>query len=320
MKLPSIFTFERSINPTIGFFNSISIDGVLTPVIIESQGIRATKSNYEMQKSLDKAGEGNPQRMDVAIIPSDSKGLSVSFSVVFNNSSLSVRATNSEEEKKIVENFIDLAKKNGVYDEISKLYLENIINGTWLWRNLSISDKFDIKLEINSKEYNFSSFGEKDEDSVCEIASLISSALKGESACLKIDVSAVCKIPAGMSVHPSQEFPAESSEVKGKILSSITLVNGDKQAIFHAEKIGNAIRRIDTWWAGSEYALPVEPYGQDQACGVARRGRSDNFYALVEKNIEDYCNKLDRGEVNNEIIYLVACFVRGGLFGGGSKK
>ena len=89
----------------------------------------------------------------------------------------------------------------------------------------------------------------------------------------------------------------------------------------HSQKIGNAIRTIDTWYPEFETAnvgpIAVEPYGAVTNLGKAYRTPKDkaDFYSLFDKWAlgEKLANK-------NEEHYVMAVLVRGGVFGQSSKE
>ena len=100
-----------------------------------------------------------------------------------------------------------------------------------------------------------------------------------------------------------------SSDKKSKFLYQL-----DGQAAMHSQKIGNALRTIDTWYPQSDEFGPiaVEPYGSVTNRGVAYRKPKDktDFY-----NILDSWMLKDKTPALNEQHYLMAMLVRGGVFG-----
>ncbi len=99
---------------------------------------------------------------------------------------------------------------------------------------------------------------------------------------------------------------------KSKILYQL-----DGVAAMHSQKIGNAIRTIDTWHEGGNGdPIASEVYGAVTTRGVAYRGDAkSNFYALFDKAVED-------GKFKNEsdAHYVMSVLVRGGVFGKSSKS
>ena len=76
----------------------------------------------------------------------------------------------------------------------------------------------------------------------------IARALSGEDLPLRFQVTGAGNLGFGQEVYPSQEF----TEAKGgKVLAGKPCGDG-KQAMMHSQKIGNAIRTIDTWHSKAE--------------------------------------------------------------------
>ena len=102
---------------------------------------------------------------------------------------------------------------------------------------------------------------------------------------------------------------------QSKILYSIDGIAG-----MHSQKVGNALRTIDTWYP--EYAdvntgpIAIEPYGAVTNLGKAYRNpkAEADFFTLFDR--------FARGETldsKNEEHYVMAVLVRGGVFGESDK-
>jgi CRISPR-associated protein Csy3 len=164
-----------------------------------------------------------------------------------------------------------------------------------------------------------------------ELAAVIESGLAG-SAHVLLRITAFVRIGDGQEVFPSQELILDQGQtrtVNGKtIKKSKTLYAvkfGDQNiAAMHTQKIGNALRTIDTWYCGSEDNGPiaVEPYGSVTTQGKAYRqpspGKDENgkpkekldFYNLLDGwIIKDKTPDLDQQH------FVIATLIRGGVFG-----
>ena len=90
----------------------------------------------------------------------------------------------------------------------------------------------------------------------------------------------------------------------------------------HTQKIGNALRTIDTWYPDfdeiekSAGPIAVEPYGAVTNLGTAFRTPNDkqDFYSLFDAFALG--EKLSRVEDEH---YVMATLVRGGVFGASDK-
>ena len=85
-------------------------------------------------------------------------------------------------------------------------------------------------------------------------------------------------------------------------------------AAIHSQKIGNALRTIDTWYPGADENGPiaVEPYGSVTTQGKAWRQPKAkmDFYTLLDGWIVD-----DKVPPVEQQHFVVATLIRGGVFG-----
>jgi len=123
---------------------------------------------------------------------------------------------------------------------------------------------------------------------------------------------------AGQEVFPSQELILDRSS--GKKSKTLYHVNG--VAAMHSQKIGNAIRTIDTWYpeysdgSASVGPIAVEPYGSVTSMGKAFRQpkQKQDFYNLLDRWVlKDH--EPDEGNQH----FVIANLVRGGVFGESDK-
>ncbi len=86
----------------------------------------------------------------------------------------------------------------------------------------------------------------------------------------------------------------------------------------HSQKIGNALRTIDTWYNDFDGIGPiaVEPYGSVTSQGKAYRQPKQkiDFYNLLDS----WVLKGSEPEVGNQH-YVMATLIRGGVFGSSDK-
>jgi CRISPR-associated protein Csy3 len=85
----------------------------------------------------------------------------------------------------------------------------------------------------------------------------------------------------------------------------------DKCAAMHDVKIGNAIRTIDNWYKNAKFPIAIEPYGSVTQMGQAYRKNKDDLYTLML----DWLNEKDNVS-DEDKNFVVANFIRGGVFGG----
>jgi CRISPR-associated protein Csy3 len=89
----------------------------------------------------------------------------------------------------------------------------------------------------------------------------------------------------------------------------------------HSQKIGNALRTIDTWYPEFDDALigpiAIEPYGAVTTLGKAFRSPKDkaDFYTLFDKFALG-----EKLATKDQEHYVMAVLVRGGVFGQSGKE
>nr|WP_301289241.1 type I-F CRISPR-associated protein Csy3 [Natronocella acetinitrilica] len=331
-------SFKRSIQPTIGYFYARGGDeAALAPVPVIRQRLRATLSNFSERDQAEKesgdaksAGRANLQTIEMAILPGDCAEVVLRFSVQFLANAMRAYSCNDESVLATLDRFSSAYAARGGFTELARRYFANLATGRFLWRNESAQDKA-ITLRIDELkatfapalyDYSLEQFAEQ-QDVIEQFVARIAEALTNRRKPAVMHVEAVGYLGAGAEVFPSQEFGAEEKGEKiSRVLAAITTADGTRQAIFHSQKIGNAIRRIDTWYrdGAEDYPLPVEPFGIDQTFSRAYRveGKPKNdFYTLVENNLTDYIAALEAGsDITGDMHFVAACLVRGGVYSG----
>nr|CBX29758.1 hypothetical protein N47_F14530 [uncultured Desulfobacterium sp.] len=135
---------------------------------------------------------------------------------------------------------------------------------------------------------------------------------------LMLEIICYAKVGKAQEVYPSEELVLD----KGKGKKSKVLYSVDGIAAMHSQKIGNALRTIDTWYpefgdpATSAGPIAIEPYGAVTNLGKAYRTPRDkqDFYTFFDKFARG--EKLERIEDEH---YVMAVLVRGGVFGESDK-
>ncbi len=271
---------------------------------------------------MPKSKKTNLQRVDVAALPFDADTLKVSFTLRILGNLALPSACNDQEYQ------AELAKKiNGYiaeqkFSEIASRYAENIANGRFLWRNRVGAEAINVRVTHiqDHKEKNVWVFESHNFDlrafsssggPLAELAEVIRQGLSGELfAFLRVD--AFARLGAGQEVFPSQELVLDSGGRDSK--KSKYLYQVDGVAALHSQKIGNALRTIDTWYPDSTELGPIaiEPYGSVTNRGKAYRQPKDklDFYSLLDGwIIKNIIPPIEQQH------YVIATLVRGGVFG-----
>jgi len=133
-----------------------------------------------------------------------------------------------------------------------------------------------------------------------------------------LDITCYVQMGRAQEVYPSEELVLDKGKgEKSKILYSVSDI-----AAMHSQKLGNALRTIDTWYPEfnkseqSAGPIAIEPYGAVTNLGRAYR---------TPKEKQDFYTFFDgwaRGEALSRVEdehYVMAVLVRGGVFGESEK-
>lgn len=214
------------------------------------------------------------------------------------------------------------------FRELGRRYAHNIANARFLWRNRVGAEKIEVEVKVLNKgqeqqwtfdatQYSIRSF-EKQDDKVNELGAKIAAALANSEGALLLEITTYAQLGQSQEVYPSEELVLD----KGKGDKSKILYHVNGHAAMHSQKIGNALRSIDTWYpdyndeVNSAGAIAIEPYGAVTNLGRAYRTPSDkqDFYTHFDKWARG--EKLARLEDEH---YVMAVLVRGGVFGESDK-
>ena len=327
----SVLAFERSFDISDAIFaqQKSHDDQKLTPVLLSEKSVRGTISN-RLKNSLasDPAKldaeiqKPNPQTIDISALDADKDTLVVKWSCkVLPFLGTPSVCNNIDYQEALIKTTQSYIKEEGL-QALAKRYAINILNGRWLWRNrmaaeqisiaITCKDDDKVMIEISDvKQYQLNSF-DYDDKSVNELAALIEAGLLGKEFVI-FNIQAKLKMGLGQEVYPSQEMILEPGKNKSKVLYE---KNG--QAAMHSQKISNAIRTIDTWYAeNAEFPIAIEPYGAVTTMGHAFRQpkQKQDFYTLFD-------NWVLKGEkpTLEQQHYVIAVLIRGGVFGASGKE
>ena len=330
----SVLAFEKKLVPSDGYLYGTTWEKraeVSRPMELNEKSVRGTISNrlkpavqndpMKLNAEVEKA---NLQKVDACALAPDEDTLKLRFTLkVLSGVEKPSACNNAEFNNTYRETALRYIESNG-FRELARRYAINIANGRYFWRNRVGAENVEVVVSANGKKWAFDalSFSLRDFDSdqaaVGELAELIASALCGKvNGPLIITVEAYASIGKAQEVYPSEELVLDKGKGdKSKILYA---VNGI--AAMHSQKIGNAIRTIDTWYPEFESAnigpIAVEPYGAVTNLGRAYRTPKDkaDFYTLFDKYAAG--GALENTEQEH---YVMAVLVRGGVFGQSSKE
>ncbi len=292
------------------------------PIALQQKDVRGTISNRmkaaiandpaKLDAEIEKA---NLQRVDVAALPFSADTLKVSFTLrILGSLATPSTCNNPTYQEALAEKINNYIRENG-FTELANRYAENIVNARFLWRNRVGAEAVEVHVTYESSRWVFNSHDFKlrqfsqPTDDLQSLSEVIEKGLSGDGFAF-VTVDAFVRLGAGQEVFPSQELILD----KGKGVKSKVLYQVQEIAALHSQKIGNALRTIDTWYPKAESVGPiaVEPYGSVTNRGTAYRQPKEkmDFYNLLDSWIIK-----DKVPEKDQQHYVIATLIRGGVFG-----
>jgi len=341
LKTASVLAFERKLDPSDGLLSAGRWDnreqGDRWPgITIREKSVRGTISNRLKTRDQDPAKldasiqSPNPQTVDVATLPTGTDTLRLRFTLrVLGNIGRPSACNNDDYRKKLHQTVEGYVKDNGLIS-LARRYAYNLANGRFLWRNRIGAEEVEVHVAHLSKgekvkEFRFS--GQNFSLKVAEVegdteidglAGIIGHGLAGEEPFTLLEVVAYARVGEGQEVFPSQELILDRENTPGK--KSKTLYAVAECAAIHSQKLGNAIRTIDTWYPNPENEdlgpIAVEPYGSVTSQGKAYRQPREkaDFYTLLDSWV------LHDRDPGTQQHFVIANLIRGGVFGESEKE
>ena len=339
--IASVLSFEKKIVPSDGTMRGAKWTERYekwTPLKIQEKSVRGTISNRLKADITDdpiklnaKIENANLQQIDSCALNMDQDTVIVTFTLKILPGVQNPSTCNNQEFNKsltaVVEDYI---KKTGC-TELGKRYAVNIANGRFLWRNRVGAEYVEVSVKVlnegekkewvfNAHDFDVHNFNHGNED-IDSLSTEIADTLSGKKDFLLLEINAYSKIGKAQDVYPSEELvlnreqKRDNKRKKSKILYQI-----DGNAAVHSQKIGNALRTIDTWYPEHDLQdigpIPIEPYGAVTNLGVAFRNpkNDSDFFTLFDQfALGESINK-------NDEHFFIACLISGGLFGESGKE
>lgn len=336
----SVLSFEKKLVPSDGYMYGTQWGNRTntTPLALTEKSVRGTISNRlkpavknDPLKLNAEVEKPNLQRVDACSLLPDQDTLKLQFTLKVLGGIQKPSACNSAEFKQSYSAAVAGYIQQHGFEELAKRYALNIANARFLWRNRLGAENILVEVKAlneNSKQqWDFDStkiplrnFNYQSED-IQSLAKRIASVLASEDEFLMLEVTCFAKVGKAQEVYPSEELVLDKSNSKEK--KSKILYSNNNIAAMHTQKIGNALRTIDTWYPGFENPeqsagpIAVEPYGAVTNLGTAFRTPKDkqDFYTFFDAFAVG--EKLPRVEDEH---YVMATLVRGGVFGASDKE
>lgn len=333
LKTASVLAFERKLDISDGFFwqeNSADKNSKLTKLGVQEKSVRGTISNRlktaiasDPTKLDAEIQKPNLQRIDAAALDQDNDTLVVKWSCKILPFTGQPNVCNNAEYQDQLSQVVQAYLQDHGLSALAQRYAQNIANARWLWRNRLGSEVIQVTVNCtvggeshtvvfdDAKKLPLNEFT-KTTGELDKLSKLVEQGLKGSSYML-LYVVAKAKVGYGQEVFPSQELILDTKKEKSKELYKI-----NDQAAMHSQKIGNAIRTIDSWYSDEvQFPIAVEPYGAVTTLGTAFRQPKQkmDFYSLFDS----WVLRGEKPSVEQQH-YVMAVLIRGGVFGARGKE
>lgn len=332
----SVLAFERKLDISDAYFWQTSSQDKAAkpiPVVVREKSVRGTISNRLKNKIAEDPAKldaeiqkANLQTIDAAFLQDNKDTLQASWSckvLPFKGEPCTCNSPSYQERLlQIVEGYL----QNQGLAELAHRYALNIANARWLWRNRMSAASIEVAVSCtvngelvsivfdNAKDFQLNDDFSAASDQIRQLAKLIESGLRGEQFII-LQITAEAIMGFGQEVFPSQELVLDTGREKSKVLYRL---NENQQAGMHSQKLGNAVRTIDTWYSDdAQFPIAIEPYGAVTTLGTAFRQpkQKHDFYSLFDNWILK-----DKEPSPEQQHYIMAVLIRGGVFGASLKE
>ena len=268
----------------------------------------------------------NLQTVDIAALDSQHDTLQMRFTLrVLAGAGTPSACNNADYQQKLQQTVQGYVQEQG-FSELAKRYANNLANGRFLWRNRMGAEQVEVQVarlvdgkaaqtyRFNSLDFSLRNFETTSPD-LAQLSATISKGLAAAEHVL-LEVTAFARLGAGQEVFPSQELILD----RGRGDKSKTLYSVNGVAALHSQKVGNALRTIDTWYPVEEDQLALGPIAIEPYGSVTTQGKA---YRQPKKKM-DFYNLLDGWLLKDQVPaveqqhYVMAILIRGGVFGDAS--
>ena len=350
LKTASVLAFERKLDPSDAIFSAgnwadRANSAAWLAVDVREKSVRGTISNRLKTKDMDpvkldaEIEKPNLQRVDVATLPPTADTLQARFTLRVLGGAGTPSACNSTAYlHKLLSVLKSYADVSG-FGELARRYAYNLANARFLWRNRVGAEMIEVQIRhlqsgmaaktwvFNALDLSLRNFDAPATHTaaLAELAKVIEKGLTGEKFAL-LEVIAFARVGDGQEVFPSQELILDKGSSTAGVKSKTLYTVGDTHekrgvAAMHSQKIGNAIRTVDTWYPEEENLgqltpIAVEPYGSVTSQGKAYRQPKVkmDFYSLLDAWVIK-----DQPPESDQQHYVIANLIRGGVFGESGK-
>ncbi|OPX55109.1 CRISPR-associated protein Csy3 [Oceanospirillum multiglobuliferum] len=335
--IASVLAFEKKLVPSDGYFYGTTWANKETcmPLALQEKSVRGTISNRlktavknDPAKLDAEVEKPNLQTVDACALGTDQDTLKHYFTLKVLGGVETPSACNNAIFKASYQQAARAYIEKEGFKELARRYAINIANARFLWRNRVGAEQIEVQVKALNKgqeqswTFNAASYSTRHFDygdqQLQELSNQIAQALSGGDSYLILEITTYAQLGKAQEVYPSEELVLD----KGKSKKSKVLYQVQGYAAMHSQKIGNALRSIDTWYPAfddetvSAGPIAIEPYGAVTNLGTAFRTPKEkqDFYT--------HFDKWARGEALPRVEdehYVMAILIRGGVFGESDK-
>jgi CRISPR-associated protein Csy3 len=345
------------------FFNKEDGDSAVekfNKIHVIRHGIRGVLGDRKaaVKKKVDgseKESTANVQKTESAKTAVEAGGMAIEFSIRPASLKTLITSCNVPEYKKQLNVLIKNLTDSASLQEVCNRYARNILNGRWMWRNLILGSKMKIRVMWGvSESVDVSGFrmGTEFGDGVYDeqekkLGSALADVFAGRS---RFDFKVIGKIyfesTGSFEVFPSQNFVSDKPKGFARPLYKLTpptlssMIDMSKNnespdnfidqvdmgpAGIRDQKIGNAIRTIDTWYQERSVdgdpvePIAIEPNGASLASNEFHRKVNNAFKLFDDIDNVVSTSSSKKNQIDIDLAYLCAIIIRGGVFGAEKK-
>jgi len=335
-KIASVLAFEKKLVPSDGMMYGTNWENRenKTALKLVEKSVRGTIANRlkpaikndpaKLNAEVEKA---NLQTVDSCALEIEQDTLVLNFTLKILGGIKEPSACNNSEFLKTYQEAVTGYIEKEAFKELGLRYALNLANARFLWRNRVGTEHIEVQVKdliskdkeswkFDAKAFSIRSMETEDKE-VMALGTKIAQALASDDDFLMLEITCYAKVGKAQEVYPSEELVLDKGQgKKSKILYAV-----DNVAAMHSQKLGNALRSIDTWYPefGTESgngAIAIEPYGAVTNMGKAYRTPKEkkDFYTFFDNFAQGGALECVEDEH-----YVMAVLVRGGVFGQSDK-
>jgi CRISPR-associated protein Csy3 len=345
-KIPGVTSFKRATVLSDGVFFNVDENGVESKMVVIRHGIRGTQN---LNKGDGAKEVSNIQVTETARTEPDSRQFGVRFSIrmlPLDSALDSCAGTDAEMMRAGYTKFVSAAIESEGLQEVARRIARNLLNGRWLWRNRTLGQEVIVQVDgeslvmegVDALSISLNHFNDYSEQER-ELGAFLAKSLRGHGSNDALTVTATIDLGFTGSVEafPSQNYVESKPEgfarplyklggaapVTSKLMGHESLVGFNDvrimgQAALRDQKIGNALRTIDTWYPDADEndgkPIPVEPAGASlDAMKFYRKTRSGSSAFDIALRLAE----LDPDSPDG--MFMIAALIRGGVYGESDK-